>query len=241
MKKYAASLKSFRSLNAAFLICILSSGCAFNAHKESLQAPEKSSFDSATLSPGYYRVAQGDTLASIAAAYGHDARRNGISPDAPLIAGELLHIGPPVTPQSGAAPAAPLAPQASKPACSADSLIWPVKGPVLSRFGANDVKAITIGGQVGDTIGAAASGRVVYVGDKIKGYGLLVIVRHRNGFLSAYGQNQRVLIREGNDVKQGQPIALMGGPSLEKGSVLFEVRKDRQPVDPLGYLADCGS
>jgi lipoprotein NlpD len=249
MNKHVASLKRFRFLNAAFLICIVSSGCAFNAQKEQLQKPAPSSFDTIRLIPGYYRVAQGDTLTSIATGFGHDVRQvaawNGFSSDAALTVGEVLHVGPPVSVPSARAPAMkPVVPQASQAtplSCGPNSLSWPVKGPVLSRFGANDVKAITIGGRAGEPIRAAGSGRVVYVGDKIKGYGLLVIVRHASGVLTAYGQNQRVLVHEGNDVKQGQPLALMGGASQEKGSVLFEVRKDRQPVDPLGLLGDCGS
>jgi lipoprotein NlpD len=240
MNKYAASLKRFRFLNATFLICIVTSGCAFNALPEQSQKPERSSFDSMRLIPGYYRVAQGDTLTSIATGFGHDVRQiaawNGLSLDTTLTVGEILRVGPPAGVQSASAPAPSI-----KASCSPGSLMWPVKGPVLSRFGANDVKAITIGGRAGDPIRAASNGRVVYVGDKIKGYGLLVIVRHDNGLLTAYGQNQRVLVREGNDVKQGQPLALMGGASQEKGSVLFEVRKNRQPVDPMAFLADCGS
>jgi lipoprotein NlpD len=239
------SRKQFRIGIAVLVIGFILSGCASQYESSS---PARIYVDAASLKAGYYRTVEGDTLASVAAAYGREATQiaqwNGLPANAALSVGQIVRVGPPAALETPAAThtAPPSDTQhASKPACSADALMWPVKGPVLARFGVDGSKSISIGGQVGDTIRSAGNGKVVYVGDKIKGYGLLVIVKHSDRYLTAYGNTQRVLVKEGNDVTQGQSIALMGGASATKGTLLFEVRKDRQPVDPMGYLSDCGS
>ena len=83
---------------------------------------------------------------------------------------------------------------------------------------------------------AAADGKIVYTGSGLRGYGQLVIVNHVRGWLTAYGHNERLLVREGEDVRAGQQIATMGlgpGPAAE---LYFEIRLDGQPIDPLTQL-----
>ena len=93
-----------------------------------------------------------------------------------------------------------------------------------------------IAGKRGQTILAAASGRVVYSGGGLIGYGELIIVKHNDTYLSAYGHNASVLVKEGDTIKKGQRIATMGvGPGLEP-RLHFEIRRNGEPVDPRRYL-----
>lgn len=97
-------------------------------------------------------------------------------------------------------------------------------------------KGVDIKGQLGQPVIAAADGEVVYSGKGLIGYGNLIIVKHSSAYLSAYGHNRVLLIREGERVKQGQKIAEMG-QSPKSGAILhFEIRKNGQPVNPLQFL-----
>ncbi len=118
---------------------------------------------------------------------------------------------------------------------------WPVKGKVISRFGPkkggiyND--GINISVPNGARIKASGDGVVVYAGTELKGYGNLLIVKHNNGWLSAYAHNQKILVRRGDVVKRGQAIALAGNSgNVEKPQLYFALRKGRKAVDPLKYL-----
>ncbi|MFP3702180.1 M23 family metallopeptidase, partial [Burkholderia sp. SIMBA_013] len=77
----------------------------------------------------------------------------------------------------------------------------------VREFGADGARGIEITGHAGTPIRAAAPGRVVYAGDSIKAYGLMVIVKHENGYVTAYGNNRRLLVAEGDPVHQGASIA----------------------------------
>ncbi len=116
---------------------------------------------------------------------------------------------------------------------------WPVKGRVVKTFSSKDNtrKGIKIAGNRGQTIKAAAKGKVVYSGNGLIGYGNLIIIKHSNTFLSAYAYNRKLLVKEGEQVKSGQAIARMG--SVDKGRALlhFEIRKNGKPVNPLRYLS----
>lgn len=89
---------------------------------------------------------------------------------------------------------------------------------------------------MGQPIFAAAGGKVVYSGDGLIGYGNLIIIKHDNTYLSAYGHNRRLLVKEGSEVKQGQKIAEMGDSGKQGVILHFEIRRDGKPVDPLRYL-----
>jgi len=120
----------------------------------------------------------------------------------------------------------------------APSWLWPVKGPLLSTYGSDSGtgKGIGIGGEVGSGIRAAATGRVVYAGDGLIGYGQLLIIQHNPTYLSAYGHNDRLIVSEGDSVEQGQVIAAMGiGPGRQP-QLHFEIRRNGGSVDPLAYL-----
>jgi len=77
---------------------------------------------------------------------------------------------------------------------------------------------------------------VVYSGSCLRGYGNLIIVQHNQTYLTAYGHNQRLLVREGQTVRRGQSIATMGNSDSQRVQLHFELRKNGQPVDPLQYI-----
>ncbi|WP_245688250.1 peptidoglycan DD-metalloendopeptidase family protein [Thiohalomonas denitrificans] len=114
---------------------------------------------------------------------------------------------------------------------------WPAAGKVVTRFALQQgKKGIDIRGRVGQPILATAGGEVVYSGKGLIGYGNMVIIKHSDTYLSAYGHNRRLLVGEGERVGAGQKIAEMGQRS-KSGSILhFEIRKNGRPVDPMRYL-----
>ena len=95
---------------------------------------------------------------------------------------------------------------------------------------------ILIGGQAGQGILAASGGRVVYAGGGLIGYGQLIIVKHNDTYLSAYGHNALLLVKEGAAIKKGQRIATMGEGPGQKPRLHFEIRRNGEPVDPRRYL-----
>ena len=113
---------------------------------------------------------------------------------------------------------------------------WPTTGKVIRRFSSSVHKGIDISGKRGDPIYAVASGRVVYAGTGIVGYGELLIVKHNDVYLSAYGHNYRLLVDEGMQVKAGQKIAEKGSSSTDTVKLHFEIRKGGKPVDPQKLL-----
>ena len=116
--------------------------------------------------------------------------------------------------------------------------MWPTNGRIISDFSSTDPlrKGIDLAGQLGEPVVAADSGSVVYAGSGLAGYGELVIIKHNEQFLSAYGHNSKLLIKEGDAVKAGQKIAEVGSSGTDSNKLHFEIRKDGKPVDPLSYL-----
>ena len=194
---------------------------------------------------GFYRVNPGDTLQSIAGAYGQHAQDiaqwNGLTASSPVAPGQLLRVGPPTYAQTTPVPTpAPstttVQPGATAPAQPPMALAWPLRGPILKPYVAGKSKGIVIGGRPGDIVRAAATGRVVYAGTGIEAYGPLVIIKHDDTLITAYGQNSRLLVQEGDAVTQGQPIGEVGVDNTGVPGIQFEVRKDGKPVDPLAWL-----
>lgn len=116
---------------------------------------------------------------------------------------------------------------------------WPTSGRVVSRFGSMDgiPTGIGIAGREGQAVEAAADGRVVYAGTGLIGYGQLVIIRHNDTYLTAYGYNRRLLVEQGQAVSRGQKIAEMGLNPARQPRLHFEVRRNGVPVDPLSLLS----
>lgn len=115
---------------------------------------------------------------------------------------------------------------------------WPVSGDVVGQFGDGGTitAGIDIAGQKGQPVKAAGPGIVVYAGSGVRGYGKLILLKHNDQFLSAYAHNDTLKVSENDVVEAGEVIATMGDSDAEDTRLHFEVRKDGQPQDPLGYL-----
>lgn len=152
-------------------------------------------------------------------------------------------------------PAAPeSAPQASETkdvaaipsATSSDGRFqWPLQGKIISRFGAknggqhND--GINIAAKEGAKVYAADNGTVAYAGNELKGFGNLLLIRHADGWITAYAHNEKLLVKKGDKVTRGQPIALVGATgNVDSPQLHFEIRRGSDPVDPLQHLASQG-
>ena len=191
------------------------------------------------------------------------ARRNGIGPPYLIYPGQRLRLTgaqslasrPAPTPSPRAAEpsiarAGDAAPTVAKPparpttgggtvaARGALQWQWPADGPVLRAFSnsATTRRGIAIGGSRGDDVRAATDGEVVYAGSGLVGYGRLIILKHDARFISAYGHNEELLVREGQNVRAGQKIALLGDSGADRPLLHFEIRVDGAPVDPTRYL-----
>jgi len=201
---------------------------------------------------GTYVVRKGDSLYSIAFRYGLDykslARINGVRPPYTIYAGQSLRLrgslnfrkkdGGPVAIQSSSKPPSKASKAPRSPNTPISSWQWPIKGTVINRFSLVQPvnKGIDIAGGLGDTVTVAADGVVVYAGGNLRGYGQLVIVKHNDIFLSAYGNNEKMLVKEGEKVRAGKPIARVGKTAANDVMLHFEIRRDGKPVDPMKYL-----
>jgi murein DD-endopeptidase MepM/ murein hydrolase activator NlpD len=170
-----------------------------------------------------------------------------INADAPVAERKVAALSPAAGgTQSDASPAAPEAPQAAAPAetpkaAGTGRFRWPVKGKVISGFGArsdgthND--GVNISVPAGTDVHAAENGVVAYAGNELKGYGNLVLIRHENNWVSAYAHNDQIMVKRGDKVKRGQPIAKAGNTgSVDQPQVHFELRQGSKPVDPMPHL-----
>ena len=115
---------------------------------------------------------------------------------------------------------------------------WPTSGNIIQGFSDTDGgnKGIDISGSRGQAVKAAASGRVVYAGNALRGYGNLIIIKHNDDFLSAYAHNDKILVTDQQEVKAGQEIAKMGSSGTNTVKLHFEIRYKGKSVDPIRYL-----
>ncbi len=158
----------------------------------------------------------------------------------------------PRVPASGsAAPPVPAPAPATRPASRPDPAAptsvrtvggvawrWPTRGRLYRTFSEEDPsrKGVDIVGSEGQPVFAASAGKVVYSGNGLVGYGNLVIIKHNDTYLSAYGHNRELLVGEGDDVVAGQLIAKMGRVDNDRAMLHFEIRREGRPVDPLRLL-----
>lgn len=205
-----------------------------------------------------YIVRRGDTLFGIGKRYGLDyhilARRNHIHYPYTIYVGQRIYLNRvapqptylPVT-KTTKRPSVKPSPRAAyrkrsrgKARYSRTSLDWPVNGIVTSNFGKRYRRmhdGIDISAKEGTPVRAAAAGDVVYSGQRISGYGKLIIIRHSHDMFTAYAHNKRNLVRKGDRVKAGETIAYVGRSGRASAPHLhFEIRRGKTPVDPLAYL-----
>ncbi|MGS0891702.1 peptidoglycan DD-metalloendopeptidase family protein [Burkholderia stagnalis] len=223
---------------AAFVVAAVAlSGCTLTPWADNWQTTQPSTPASAAtpgVLAGYYRVNPGDTLASIAGAYGQRvqdvAAWNHMAPTDAVTYGQVLRVAPP---PAATALTSPSATAAAQPG----SLAWPATGVVATPFSAGKTRGIVIVASGPDhSVRAAANGRVVYAGSGVKAYGPLVILKHDNGLITAYGHNGKLLVNEGDAVRAGQPIAEMDTDASGRSTFEFEVRQNGKVVDPMGFL-----
>ena len=203
----------------------------------------------------YHTVVAGESLSVIAVRYGQPAEAiiaaNDLTPPYGIFIGQRLAILD--TAADGTAlvaseqPTAPVAEVAvptvvDMPERGSLQFIWPVEGPLLSSFGPksdglqND--GINIAAPAGSPVRASEDGVVAYVGDELRGYGNLILIKHADGWVSAYAHNSEVRVARGQAVTRGQVIAAVGASGgVDLPQSHFELRRDGQAVDPMQYLA----
>jgi lipoprotein NlpD len=115
---------------------------------------------------------------------------------------------------------------------------WPANGKVLAAFSDPSNKGVDIAGRKGEPVQASAGGRVVYIGEGLRGYGKLVIIKHNELYLSAYAHNDAILVKEGQTVVKGQKIGEIGSTGTDQTKLHFEIRRQGKPVDPLKFLPE---
>ena len=205
-----------------------------------------------------HTVTKGETLYSIAWRYGHDyktlASWNVIKSPFVIYPGQVIRLKPvkrrraaqppPVvkkqTRQRGKPAAKPQTANRSGTTVTGSATAvrwqWPARGKLLKSSSPTAEKGISIGGRTGQKIVAAATGKVVYSGSGLRGYGKLIIIKHSNTYLSAYAHNRELIVKEGETVKAGQQISTMGLDSKGASVLHFEIRKNGKPINPLGQL-----
>lgn len=232
------------------LVCLV--GCG---ERQFLAPVSESNWRSRFSYPSTHIVKRGETLYAIAfkyeTDYKHLAAFNHLYPPYKLRVGQVLRV------QKGSRisrsyPAArrsfktqqQIQPSRPRPIYSPQNLFaskngwfWPVRGQVVSTYlPTQGKKGINIASKKGERVRAASSGVVAYAGSGLNGYGNLIIVKHNNEYLTAYGNNARNLVKEGQYVKAGQEIAEVGIVDHRYFGVHFEIRRKGIPVNPLSFL-----
>jgi len=257
-------MKFFVLLTLILVLVSVNSGCGSTAEAP-VYAPEEQrtipsvarGSASVTSHPGYYVVAKGDTLYSIAWRYSFDYRDlaawNNISSPYTIYPGQKILLNNTAAISKTLQPIATKRPPeksiaragtapAVKPSglhTEAQMFInwrWPTHGKLVTSDSPTLQKGVNIIGRTGQPIYAAAGGDVVYSGSGLLGYGKLIIIKHNDVYLSAYAHNEKIFVKEGMRVSSGQKIATMGIDRDHRPLLHFEIRREGKPVDPLKHL-----
>lgn len=189
--------------------------------------------------PRFHTVARGESFEDVGRRYNVDTRSlallNRMQPPYRVRAGDRVVLPAMARAIEVAQPAPNPTPSAPQPAGSG-RFGWPLRGDVVARFGPQPSGArldgVEIAGREGAEITAAAEGDVVYAGSDLPAYGTLVLVRHADNYVTAYGHARRALVREGQHVRAGEAIAELGTRTDGRPRLLFQVRQGSEAVDP---------
>ncbi|MDA8478236.1 amidase activator ActS [Citrobacter sp. Awk 4] len=240
------------SLSIAMLLCagLLLAGCSSDQ-----------SSDAGSYSGSVYTVKRGDTLYRISRVTGTSvkeiARLNGISPPYTIEVGQKLKVSGGANKNSTASskttkksstktaavtPSSAVA-KSSWPPVGQRCWVWPASGKVILPYSTADGgnKGIDISAARGTPVYAAGAGKVVYVGNQLRGYGNLVMIKHNEEYITAYAHNDTMLVNNGQSVKAGQKIATMGSTDAASVRLHFQIRYRATAIDPLRYLPPQGS
>ncbi|MDA8490784.1 MULTISPECIES: amidase activator ActS [unclassified Kluyvera] len=218
------------------------SGCAGNSSEGSY-------------SGSVYTVKRGDTLSRISRMTGTSvrdlARMNGISPPYTIEVGQKLKVSgassssakKSTTSKTAKVVPSSAVPQSSWPPVGQRCWRWPASGKVVMKYSTSEGgnKGIDIAGSRGQPVYAAGAGKVVYVGNQLRGYGNLVMIKHNEDYITAYAHNDKLLVNNGQSVKIGQQIATMGSSDADSVRLHFQIRYRATAIDPLRYLPPQGS
>jgi lipoprotein NlpD len=217
------TLRRSRLIWALYACCLLFHGCADTAARQEV-----------------YVVRPLDTVYSIAWRYGLDfrdlARWNNIGPDFHIEVGQALILAP----SRSALPTPTRPPPSSMPPAASTRIVtglkweWPTDRSATPRPVPSG--GILLSGRLGQDVRAASAGRVVYTGSGIRGYGILIIIKHGENLLSAYAHNRESLVHDGQEVSLGEVIGHMGEGAPSKPVLYFEIRRNGKPIDPLLFL-----
>ncbi|WP_417276747.1 peptidoglycan DD-metalloendopeptidase family protein [Castellaniella sp.] len=242
---------------AVLFSAALLSGCASRSQRAPVADHSSVTSSTSAAAKGTYVVRAGDTLYKIAQAHGMEVSRlaslNNISDPSQLAIGQVLRLdGNTPKPSSATPVATPVpaqtiesspteaaAPVDASPSRASDANVvtwgWPATGKVISGFNDN-TKGIDIEGAIGAPVVAAASGKVMYAGNGVRGLGNLILLGHSDGFITAYAHNQTLLVKTGETIKKGAKIATVGQTDTTSPRLHFEIRRRGKPVNPLSYL-----
>jgi len=219
---------------------------SYGGYNKSTSSPAKSN---PTKPPSVYKVIKGDTLYSISWRYGLDykkvAKINRIPPPYNIYIGQKLSFKSAKIKSTATKTKTTTSQKTGKKAAIKTSYSnkalawrWPTKGKVISTYSKSAAgrKGINIAGKSGQTVQAAAAGKVVYSGNGLSRYGNLLILKHNDVYLSAYAHNKKLLVKEGQSVKAGQKIATLGRSGTQRDQLHFEIRRNGKPIDPMRFL-----
>lgn len=243
-------MKKCANLTSFSVITILALSACQNSKPADVRVGNRDGSWSQTTGPvpsGYHRVQRGENLYRIGLRYKQSvatlSRWNSLSDPSQIEVGQLIRVSRNASATVGGSKSTV---SSSKPtgAWSAPAtaqnvgnvrLQRPVHGNVLANFNGGSNKGIDFGGNRGDSVKAAGAGKVVYVGNGLRGYGNIVMVQHNQSLLSVYAHNEQILVREGEQVKAGQQIASMGSSGTDRVKLHFEVRQNGKAANPNLY------
>ena len=212
------------------------------------------SSDMGSYSGAVYTVKRGDTLYRISRATGTSvkelARLNNISPPYTIEIGQKLKVngGSSSGKKSSTRKTAKVTPsyqvpKSSWPPVGQRCWIWPARGKVVAPYSLSEGgnKGIDIAAARGTPVYASGAGKVVYVGNQLRGYGNLIMIKHGEDYITAYAHNDTMLVNNGQNVKAGQKIATMGSTGTDTVKLHFQIRYKATAIDPQRYLPAQGS